>query len=200
MPDIHRIKKEILDCQTDTEANCQLYPVNDSLCHFKARISGPSNTPYEGGTFQLDIIIPDSYPFEPPKVQFDTNIYHPNISSQTGVICLDILKDMWTPALTIKTAILSIQALLCSPEPNDPQDALVAQQLLNNPEEFKQTARFWTEVYASPESLPELPTEDSPDQEVVARLCNMGFPESDVRRVLSKCDMNEEAALEQLLS
>ncbi|KAK9728809.1 Ubiquitin-conjugating enzyme E2 1 [Basidiobolus ranarum] len=200
MPDIHRIKKEILDCQTDTEARCQLNLVNDSLRHFKARISGPTNTPYEGGIFQLDILIPDSYPFEPPKVQFDTNIYHPNISSQTGVICLDILKDMWTPALTIKTAILSIQALLCSPEPNDPQDALVAQQLLNNPEEFTQTAKFWTEVYASPESLPELSTEDPLIQQAVNRLCNMGFPESQVRQALSQCDMNEEDALEKLLN
>ncbi len=53
-------------------------------------------------------------------------IWHPNISSQTGAICLDILKDEWSPALTVRTALLSLQALLCAPEPNDPQDAIVA--------------------------------------------------------------------------
>jgi ubiquitin-conjugating enzyme (huntingtin interacting protein 2) len=76
--------------------------------------------------FNIDVTIPKQYPFEPPKMKFTTKIWHPNISSQTGAICLDILKDQWSPALTIKTALLSLQALMCSPEPSDPQDAEVA--------------------------------------------------------------------------
>lgn len=86
------------------------------------------DTPYEGGIFQVDIVIPPDYPFKPPKMKFDTKIWHPNISSQTGAICLDILKNEWTPALTIRTALISLQALLCAPEPDDPQDAEVARQ------------------------------------------------------------------------
>lgn len=43
---------------------------------------------------------------------------------------MDILKDQWSPALTLKTALLSLQALLSAPEPDDPQDAVVAQQVL----------------------------------------------------------------------
>ena len=74
----------------------------------------------------VDIQIPQDYPFKPPKMKFDTKIWHPNISSQTGAICLDILKNEWTPALTIRTALISLQALLCAPEPDDPQDAEVA--------------------------------------------------------------------------
>lgn len=54
---------------------------------------------------------------------------HPNISSQTGAICLDILKNNWSPALNLKTALISLQALLSTPEPNDPQDAVVAKQV-----------------------------------------------------------------------
>jgi ubiquitin-conjugating enzyme (huntingtin interacting protein 2) len=68
----------------------------------------------------VDIQIPADYPFKPPKMKFDTKIWHPNISSQTGAICLDILKNEWTPALTIRTALISLQALLCAPEPDDP--------------------------------------------------------------------------------
>ena len=68
----------------------------------------------------MDIQIPADYPFKPPKMKFDTKIWHPNISSQTGAICLDILKNEWTPALTIRTALISLQALLCAPEPDDP--------------------------------------------------------------------------------
>lgn len=63
----------------------------------------------------------NQYPFVPPKMRFITKVWHPNVSSANGAICLDILKDQWSPALTLKTALLSLQALLASPEPNDPQ-------------------------------------------------------------------------------
>lgn len=52
----------------------------------------------------------------PPKVRFLTKIYHPNID-KLGRICLDILKDKWSPALQIRTVLLSIQALLSAPNP-----------------------------------------------------------------------------------
>jgi ubiquitin-protein ligase len=61
-------------------------------------VLGPSGTPYEGGTFLVDIVIPANYPFEPPKMRFDTRLWHPNVSSQNGAICLDILKTEWSAA------------------------------------------------------------------------------------------------------
>merc|ERR1719507_2694969 len=106
-------------------------------------LEGPADTPYEGGQYAVDIVLGDQYPFEPPKMRFTTKIWHPNISSQTGAICLDILKDQWSPALTIKTALLSLQALLCSPEPNDPQDAQVAKMYKEDLPNFERTAKFW---------------------------------------------------------
>ncbi|KHJ84228.1 ubiquitin--protein ligase, partial [Oesophagostomum dentatum] len=71
------------------------------------------------------------------QIKFLTKIWHPNISSQTGTICLDILKDQWAASLTLRTVLLSIQALMCSPEPKDPQDAVVAKQYMSNPALFK---------------------------------------------------------------
>merc|ERR1711965_710012 len=53
------------------------------------------------------------------QVRFLTKIYHPNID-RLGRICLDILKDKWSPALQIRTVLLSIQALLSAPNPDDP--------------------------------------------------------------------------------
>jgi ubiquitin-conjugating enzyme E2 D/E len=61
---------------------------------------GPGDSPYSGGVFFLAIHFPTDYPFKPPKVNFTTRIYHPNINSN-GSICLDILRDQWSPALTI---------------------------------------------------------------------------------------------------
>ena len=66
----------------------------------------------------------DQYPFVPPKMRFKSKVWHPNVSSANGAICLDILKDQWSPALTLKTALLSLQALLSSPQPDDPQARL----------------------------------------------------------------------------
>merc|ERR1711879_769710 len=97
----------------------------------KGCLPGPKDTPYEGGLFFVDIELEDSYPFTPPKMRFSTKVWHPNVSSANGAICLDILKNKWSPALTLKTALLSLQALLASPEPDDPQDGVVAKQYIN---------------------------------------------------------------------
>ena len=75
-------------------------------------------------------------------MKFDTKLWHPNVSSVTGAICLDILKNEWTPALTVRTALISLQALMCDPVPDDPQDAEVASMYKSDYELFKKTAKY----------------------------------------------------------
>ena len=93
-------------------------------------------------------MIPEAYPFQPVKMKFITKVYHPNVSSVSGAICLDILKDAWSPVLTLKSTLISLQSLLCSPEPNDPQDAEVAKHYMTSKQSFNDTARYWTHIYA----------------------------------------------------
>ena len=57
--------------------------------HFLATIQGPTHSPYETGIFVVDIHLPDDYPFQPPQIRFLTPVYHCNISSTSGIICLD---------------------------------------------------------------------------------------------------------------
>ncbi|XP_057767564.1 ubiquitin-conjugating enzyme E2 27 [Salvia miltiorrhiza] len=194
MVDFARVQKELQDCNKDFEVSgIKVIPKGETnLAFLLGTIPGPLGTPYEGGTFKIDITLPDGYPFEPPKMRFATKVWHPNISSQSGAICLDILKDQWSPALTLKTALLSVQALLSAPEPDDPQDAVVAQQYLKDYQTFVGTARYWTEAFAKTSSLGV--------EEKVQKLVEMGFAEALVRSALESVGGDENLALEKLCS
>ncbi|KHJ34968.1 putative ubiquitin conjugating enzyme [Erysiphe necator] len=147
---LRRIAKELIDIQEDAESNIHAQPVDGAdYTHLEASFTGPPDTPYEGGTYIVDIKIPNEYPFRPPHMRFITKIWHPNISSQTGAICLDTLGSAWSPVLTIKSALLSLQSLLSTPEPKDPQDAEVAKMLMNHPEQFVRVARDWAIKHAN---------------------------------------------------
>merc|ERR1711966_326839 len=112
-----RITKELQDLQKDPPTSCSAGPrADDDIFHWDATIIGPSDSPYQGGLFFVAIHFPPDYPFKPPKVNFKTKVYHPNVNSQ-GSICLDILKEQWSPALTISKVLLSICSLLTDPNP-----------------------------------------------------------------------------------
>ncbi|EEP79415.1 conserved hypothetical protein [Uncinocarpus reesii 1704] len=208
---IRRIAKELADIHDDSHSQVTVDPVGggDDLTHLKGSFRGPPGTPYEGGTYRVDIRIPADYPFRPPIMKFDTKLWHPNVSSQTGAICLDTLSGAWSPVLTIKSALLSLQSLLSTPEPKDPQDAEVANMMLRNPKEFDRVARQWAVLHAGApqkyigessggataasirereikskqeQEQEELAAYEGYNKDLIDRFCSMGF---DVPRVVS---------------
>mmetsp|Transcript_48567 Transcript_48567/g.110411 ORF Transcript_48567/g.110411 Transcript_48567/m.110411 type:complete len:198 (+) Transcript_48567:59-652(+) len=186
--ELKRLEKELADI-AGAGGGVTAELADGDLTHWKGYMEGPDATPYAGGHFVIDIVIPSEYPYSPPKMKFDSKIWHPNISSQTGAICLDILGKEWSPALTIRTALLSIQALLSAPEPSDPQDAEVAEMYKTNRELFNQTAKHWTDSFAR------APTDNDSK---VKNLMEMGFPEDKVRAALVKANWDETTAVNAL--
>ena len=142
-----RIAKELQDLEKHPLSHCTAGPTSDNIMKWQGTIFGPEGTPYHGGLFFLNIEFPENYPFKPPKVRFETPIYHPNINKY-GNICLDTLTTNWSPALTIIKVLLSISSLLTDPNPDDPLDKMIADIYIKDPELFKANARNHTIRYA----------------------------------------------------
>ncbi|KAJ3105035.1 hypothetical protein HDU97_008643 [Phlyctochytrium planicorne] len=194
-----RIKKEVAQCsQPDSPIKVEM--VNDSLFHLIGRFKGPDGTPYEGGWFEVDIQITPEYPFKPPKMKCRKQSQVTIISSQTGAICLDILKDQWSPVLTLKTALISLQSLLSDPAPDDPQDAQVARHYLSDRKGFEETAKQWTRAYAKSDSDGAVSEEAGLDKEAIRRVCDMGFERDKVVKALKKYGGDEQRAIEAILT
>lgn len=144
-----RIQKELQTISTSPPEGVSASLVGDDLFHWKGQIQGSVGTPYEGGVFEVDINFPYDYPLKPPKVVFTTKIYHPNVG-QHGEICIDILKNKWTPAENISKVLVAIYYLLATPDPDDSLSAEIAAQYKTDRNAFNNTAKEWTQQYAKP--------------------------------------------------
>jgi ubiquitin-conjugating enzyme E2 D/E len=147
MGTIKRINSELKELMSAPPANCSAGPLGDDIFQWQATIMGPEGSPYEGGVYYLRIDFPRDYPFKPPKMIFLTRIYHCNINSAGG-ICLDILKDQWSPALTISKVLLSICSLMDDPNPDDPLVPDIADLLKRDKKQHDENARLYSMKYA----------------------------------------------------
>merc|ERR1711971_748054 len=148
-PGFKRLTKELRQLLLNPTHGISASPkAMDDLLIWIATIDGPADTPYEGGKFYLKIKFGEDYPFKAPKITFSTKIYHCNVKSSNGEICIDILKDNYSPALTVEKISLSIHQLLQEPNPDDPLVADIAQILKVDKDAHNETAREWTRRYA----------------------------------------------------
>lgn len=119
---LKRINKDVSEC-IDNNICIQQDP--DNFTHLICILYGPSESEYEEGIFKIDVTFPQNFPFVAPQMKFITQIYHPNIALN-GNICLDILKDKWSPALSLKALLLSLQSLLTDPNTQSPLNSEAA--------------------------------------------------------------------------
>lgn len=123
-------------------------PCPDNIFEWEATLLPPDESIYRGGIFELRINFPADYPFKPPKVCFKTKIYHPNIDSN-GAVCLDILSEKWSPALTTEKVLISLLSLLDDPNPNDPLAPEIAKIYLSDRTKYAKNVQEHIKRFAS---------------------------------------------------
>ncbi|KAI1692918.1 ubiquitin-conjugating enzyme domain-containing protein [Ditylenchus destructor] len=145
---LNRLWKELNDFHTNPLAECSAGPNGDDMFTWLATVMGPPDSPYSGGVFNLEVVFPADYPFMPPKVNFMTSIYHPNVNETGEIGWLDILTSNWSPALSLDKVLRSIFDLLAEPNAYDPLMPDIACLYIENRAQFEITARDWTQQYA----------------------------------------------------
>ena len=145
------MKRELQMLEREPPHGVTCWPKDGKIDLLEAQLLGDKDTPFEGGTFKLEIRIPERYPLELPKARFLTKIYHPNIDT-AGRICLDILKmapqGSWSPAHNVNSLLTSIQQLLTYPNPDDGLMADISHEYKHDRPKFKKNAREWVRLYA----------------------------------------------------
>ncbi|SBS84212.1 ubiquitin-conjugating enzyme E2 N, putative (UBC13) [Plasmodium ovale curtisi] len=174
-----RITKETQNLANEPPPGIVAVPVPENYRHFDILINGPDGTPYEAvsnGASESPLLnenIPPEHSKENKKKNENKQTNKrkrkkkkkkkkrkkkkgkkkKKNQDKLGRICLDILKDKWSPALQIRTVLLSIQALLSSPEPDDPLDAKVAEHFKQDKNDAENVAREWNKMYANNTTL-----------------------------------------------
>lgn len=133
-----QFKKELPDLYIIPQ--CKLTQNKNDIMNFKATYTPDKDSYWYGGKYEFSITVPDSYPFNPPKVLCNTKIYHPNIDFK-GNVCLNILRDDWKPTLNVSTVIAGVYFLFTDPNPNDPLNHDASTIMRDNPDQFVQNVK-----------------------------------------------------------
>lgn len=130
-----RLQTELMELMTEPISGVSAFPDGENLLSWKGTIEGSEGGVYSGMKFTLDLKFSNDYPMSPPKVTFETPIFHPNVDA-SGNICLDILKDKWSATYTVSTLLLSLQGLLDTPNNDSPLNSDAA-ALWDNRQEYQ---------------------------------------------------------------
>lgn len=111
--------------QQDPPSGVSASPLPDNVMKWNAVIIGPSDTPFEDGTFRLMLQFDEQYPNKPPQVRFISEMFHPNVYA-SGELCLDILQNRWSPTYDVSSILTSVQSLLNDPNISSPANVEAA--------------------------------------------------------------------------
>lgn len=145
-----RLMKDLNTLKNNNEKTIFARPLDDDLFTWVAIILGPEDTPYEDGTFSLVLMFDETYPQKPPNIKFISEMFHPNIYTN-GELCLDMLKNRWSPSYDILGILISIQSLLNDPNVLSPANITAADLYQSdlksyNDKVYKTVEKSWMDV------------------------------------------------------
>ncbi|KAI9704377.1 MAG: hypothetical protein M1836_007240 [Candelina mexicana] len=151
-----RIGRELAEITNDPPGGVSVKLSSESdLFKWDITLQGPDNSPYavrtlQGGIFKLLLVIPTDYPFKPPALNFQTKIYHPNVTNdEKGSMCLGMLRsDEWKPTSKLAGVLLAAKNILAEPNPDDAVETSIAEQYKTDRKDFDKTAKDWVKRYA----------------------------------------------------
>ena len=151
---VEAVARQIRQLQKKSPDGVKILPNDDDIFDIEADISGPSQTPYEGGVFRIKLELPEEFPKIPPKGYFLTKIFHPNISEK-GEICVNTLKKDWSPQTWSLFNILEvIKCLLIIPFPESALNDEAGKLFMEDYDEYRTRAKLFTQIYALPQGTP----------------------------------------------
>lgn len=132
----NRVMKDLKDLIEYPPYGITGFPVGDDIYHWTGIICGAKDTIWDGVELDVDIMFPQSYPTEPPKIKFLCEMFHPNVYKD-GSVCLDVLNENWSSSYGVVALLQSIQVLLHQPNPNSPANAEAARLLQTKRAEYE---------------------------------------------------------------
>ncbi|EGW31223.1 uncharacterized protein SPAPADRAFT_61798 [Spathaspora passalidarum NRRL Y-27907] len=129
-----RLQKDITELDLPHTIKVQ-FPDPSNFFTFNLTIT-PQQGYYRSGHFHFKVDINNNFPIDPPKIKCLNKIYHPNIDLE-GNICLNILREDWSPVLSLSQVLMGLNFLLLEPNANDPLNKQAANVLAKDPRQFE---------------------------------------------------------------
>lgn len=135
--------------------------INNRMQEFMIKFNGPTDSPFEGGTWKIHVELPDQYPYKSPSIGFQNKIFHPNIDESSGSVCLDVINQTWSPMFDLCNIFdVFLPQLLSYPNPADPLNTNAAALMKQDKTEYESRIREYVKRYAN---NPDFKIEDTSD-------------------------------------
>eukprot|EP00284_Hemiselmis_tepida_P018544 CAMPEP_0174930068 /NCGR_PEP_ID=MMETSP1355-20121228/30120_1 /TAXON_ID=464990 /ORGANISM="Hemiselmis tepida, Strain CCMP443" /LENGTH=162 /DNA_ID=CAMNT_0016176331 /DNA_START=53 /DNA_END=537 /DNA_ORIENTATION=+ len=144
---LNRLIKEVKEYSKNPVADIVLHVNEENVTDIRAEISGPAQTPFEGGWFKLKLVFGPDFPSAPPKGFLITNIFHPNIA-KNGEICVNTLKKDWKSDCKLAHILMVIRCLLIEPNPESALNEEAGRMFMEDYDEYHRRAKLMTSIHA----------------------------------------------------
>jgi ubiquitin-conjugating enzyme E2 S len=143
-----KILKELRELANKPLEDVQVHVKGDNIRSIEATIIGPTGTPYDGGEYTIRLVFGADFPNVPPKGYFLTKIFHPNVASETGEICVNTLKRDWKSDYGLKKILVAVRSLLIVPNPDSALNEEAGKLLLQSYDDFAKRAKIFAQIHA----------------------------------------------------